>query len=91
MINSRAAPLSSQRVRGGRSACTVAIVEALSIGSVSAIDAEITHIAPPSALARAGYRLVPNFFYDDVRFVINAAMGATLIDPIFARLVGRRS
>jgi uncharacterized surface protein with fasciclin (FAS1) repeats len=60
-------------------------------GSVFSIDAVITDVAPPSALARTGYRLVRILFYDDVRFVIYSTVGAVLIGTIVARVVAGRS
>lgn len=59
-------------------------------GSVFAIDAVITNVEPPSALARAGYRLVRILFYDDIRFVIYSTVVAALIGAIVARVVAGR-
>lgn len=60
-------------------------------GSVVSIDAVIMDVAPPSAWARAGYRLVRILFYDDVRFVIYSTAGAVLIGTIVARVVSGRA
>ena len=76
------------RIEGARILGTAWCTEA---GSVFSIDAVITDVATPSALARAGYRLVRILFYDDVRFVIYSTVGAVLIGTIVARVVVSRS
>jgi hypothetical protein len=54
------------------------------------LDAVIMNVARPSALVRTMHRIVRILFYDDIRFVIYSAAGATSIGLIVTGVLKRK-